>query len=179
MQESEGLDLLTKTLPAILAVEYAHDTWLLDEGNDPGARALAEQLGVNYFTRKDVREYNLVAGPYTRKTKGGNHNAWYDSHGHTYDVVAQIDTDFPPRRDFLIQTPGYFADPKVAWVGTPQIYGNTDSFVARGAAEQQFLFYGPVLRGLAGRRWAQHAGRKPRCPRCGSQGHRLLRRAPD
>src|ERR1700709_2694743 len=32
---AEGLDLLLRTLPAILAVDYPHDTWLLDEGNDP------------------------------------------------------------------------------------------------------------------------------------------------
>ena len=155
---AEGLDLLARTLPAILAVEYPHDTWLLDEGDDPDARALCESLGVRYFTRKGRREYNLVAGPFTAKTKGGNHNAWYYDYGFGYDIVAQIDTDFPPRPDFLMRTLGYFADPEIGWVGTPQIYGNTRSFVAQGAAEQQFTFYGPVMRGLAGRRMANMLG---------------------
>lgn len=155
----EGIDLLTRTLPAMLAVDYPHDVWLLDEGDDPDARRLAGELGVHYFTRHGRREYNLVAGPFTQKTKGGNHNAWYDSHGMAYDVVAQIDTDFIPRRDFLTATLGHFRNPRMGWVVTPQIYGNTDdNFMARGAAEQQFTFYGPVLRGLAGRRLANMLG---------------------
>ena len=155
---TEGLDLLERTLPAILRTDYPHDTWLLDEGNDPGARALCESLGVHYFTRSGLREYNLVAGPFTAKTKGGNHNAWYQEHGFDYDSVAQIDTDFTPSRDFLTQTLGYFADPKIGWVGTPQIYGNDHSFVARGAAQQQYMFYGPIMRGLGGRRMANLIG---------------------
>ena len=155
---AEGLDLLSRTLPAMLEADYPHDVWLLDEGDDAGARELAEALGVHYFTRHGKREYQLVAGPFTRRTKGGNHNSWYDNHSGQYDVVAQIDTDFIPRRDFLTQTLGYFRDPGIGWVVTPQIYGNTDSFVTRGAAQQQFTFYGPVLRGLAGRGMANMLG---------------------
>ncbi|MCZ4499188.1 MAG: hypothetical protein JWQ74_1741 [Marmoricola sp.] len=155
---AEGLDLLAKTLPAMLAADYPHDVWLLDEGADDDAKALAESLGVHYFTRCGKREYNLVAGPFTRRTKGGNHNAWYDRHGRDYDIVAQIDTDFLPRRDFLTQTLGHFDDPGVGWVVTPQIYGNTDNFVSLGAAQQQYTFYGPVLQGLAGRGMANLLG---------------------
>jgi cellulose synthase (UDP-forming) len=154
----EGLDLLARTLPAIRDVDYPHDTWLLDEGNDASARALCESLGVRYFTRSGAREYNLIAGPYTAKTKGGNHNSWYDAHGSSYDIVAQIDTDFIPSHNFLTETLGHFRDPEIGWVGTPQIYGNTDSFIARGAAQQQFSFYGPVLRGMSGRRMANMIG---------------------
>lgn len=155
---AEGLDLLARTLPAMLSADYPHDVWLLDEGDDAEARALCERLGVHYFTRSGVREYNLLAGPFTRRTKGGNHNSWYDNHADRYDVVAQIDTDFIPRHDFLTQTLGHFRDPGIAWVVTPQIYGNTASFVTRGAAQQQYTFYGPVLRGLAGRGMANLLG---------------------
>jgi cellulose synthase/poly-beta-1,6-N-acetylglucosamine synthase-like glycosyltransferase len=155
---TEGLDLLMRTLPTMLTVDYPHDTWLLDEGNDPDARALCDAIGVHYFTRNGAREYNLIAGPFTAKTKGGNHNAWYQEFGHEYDIVAQIDTDFLPRRDFLTQTLGHFRDPKIGWVGTPQIYGNMKNFIARGAAQQQYSFYGPILRGLSGRRMANMIG---------------------
>lgn len=156
---AEGIDLLRRTLPAMLAADYPHDVWLLDEGADPDARALAESLGVHYFTRHGRREYNLVAGPFTARTKGGNHNSWYDAHGHAYDVVAQIDTDFIPHHTFLTATLGYFRNPRMGWVVTPQIYGNTgENFVTRGAAEQQYTFYGAVLRGLAGRRLANMLG---------------------
>jgi len=156
---SEPIDLLHRTLPAMVAADYPHDTWLLDEGNVEEVRLLCEQYGVKYFSRSGVRRYNLVAGPFTAKTKGGNHNAWYDSVGDDYDVVAQIDTDFIPRRDFLTSTLGHFRDPRVGFVGTPQVYGNGDqSFVARGASQQQLMFYGAMLRGLASRGHANMIG---------------------
>jgi cellulose synthase/poly-beta-1,6-N-acetylglucosamine synthase-like glycosyltransferase len=156
---SEPIELLHRTLPAMVAADYPHDTWLLDEGDVEEVRLVCEQYGVKYFSRSGIRRYNLVAGPFTAKTKGGNHNAWYDTVGGDYDVVAQIDTDFLPRRDFLTSTLGHFRDPEVGFVGTPQVYGNAEqSFVARGASQQQYMFYGPMLRGLASRGHANMIG---------------------
>ena len=97
---SEPLDMLSRTLKSIQAVEYPHDTWVLDEGNDPDVQLLCEILGVKHFSRKGIVRYNQVGSPFTPKSKGGNHNAWYDTHGKHYDIVAQIDTDFIPRKDF-------------------------------------------------------------------------------
>ena len=150
---SEPPELLRTTLPAMVAADYPHDTWLLDEGNDDEAKRICAELGVNYFTRKDIAKYNTGhTGLFAAKTKGGNHNAWYDAIGKKYDIVAQIDTDFLPRRDFLTKTLGYFRDPTVAFVGTPQVYGNgKKSWIAQGAAEQTFSFYGPLLQGLFGK----------------------------
>lgn len=147
---SEPLELLHKCLPAMVQANYEHDTWLLDEGDNPLVKKICEQYGVKHFSRASRNEYNTPNGKYT-KTKGGNHNSWYDEFGNNYDIVAQVDTDFVPEADFLTQTLGYFRDPKVAFVGTPQIYGNIkESLIARGAAEQQYSFYGTVLRGLSG-----------------------------
>lgn len=146
---SEPIHMLAQTLQAMLDIVYKHDVWLLDEGDDPAARRLCEQMGVFYFTRKGRPEYNLLDSPFTPRSKGGNHNAWYHSAGHEYDIVAQMDTDFIPRTDFLTKTLPHFTDPKIAFVGTPQIYGNMKNFVARGAAQMTLLFYGPFLRGLS------------------------------
>jgi cellulose synthase/poly-beta-1,6-N-acetylglucosamine synthase-like glycosyltransferase len=150
---SEPPELLRAALPAMVAADYPHDTWLLDEGDDPEAKRICAELGVHHFTRKDIAKYNTGhGGIFANKTKGGNHNAWYDAHGKKYDVVAQIDTDFVPRKDFLTKTLGYFRDPTVAFVGTPQVYGNgKESWIAQGAAEQTFSFYGPILQGLFGK----------------------------
>lgn len=150
---SEPLELLDRILPAMVNADYQHDTWLLDEGGSEEARQLCEKYGVRYFTRHGVEKCNQPQGHiFAAKTKGGNHNAWYDSYGHAYDFVAQIDTDFKPKKKFLMRTLGYFRDPSVAFVGTPQIYGNEhESFVAKGASEQGYSFYGPILRGLSGR----------------------------
>ena len=148
--QSESISLLHNILPAMVAVEYPHDSWLLDEGGSDEVRQLCTFYGVRYFTRHGVAKYNTESGSFAR-TKGGNHNAWYDTHADEYDIVAQMDTDFIPEPHFLRKTLGYFNDPKVAFVGTPQVYGNaTDSKVARGAAQQQYGFYGPVMQGMSG-----------------------------
>ncbi len=148
--KNEPIELLHKCLPAMVRAKYKHDTWLLDEGNDEEVKLVCAKYNVYYFSRFGKTEFNTPNGKYT-KTKGGNHNSWYDTFGNNYDFVAQIDTDFVPKSTFLAKTLGYFRDPKVAFVGTPQIYGNTNnSFIALGANEQQFTFYGAVLRGLSG-----------------------------
>jgi cellulose synthase (UDP-forming) len=149
--QSESIELLSACLPAMLCADYSHDTWLLDEGDVPEVRDLCSALGVHHFSRRDIDRYNADSGTFAKRTKGGNHNAWYDQHKDQYDIVAQLDTDFVPQRNFLTRTLGYFCDPAVGFVGTPQIYGNTDkSFIARGAAEQVYNFYGPLLRGFCG-----------------------------
>jgi cellulose synthase (UDP-forming) len=149
---SESLAMLRGTLLTMLAADYPHDTWLLDEGDDPGVRALCAELGVGHFSRKGRETFNKERGPFLMKSKGGNHNSWYTRHGECYDVVAQVDSDFKVRRDFLTSTLGHFRNPRVAFVGTPQIYGNVDTFVARGAGQQTYLFYGPIMRSLSRRK---------------------------
>ncbi|MFC1750320.1 glycosyltransferase family 2 protein [Pseudomonadota bacterium] len=147
----EPYDVLEKNLQAMVACDYPHDTWLLDEGNDPKAKSLCAQYGVNHFSRKGKPEYNTESGKFKAKTKAGNYNAWYDSHAYKYDLVAQVDVDFIPKKNYLMKTICYFSDPTVAFVGTPQIYGNTkDSWIAKGAAEQAYGFYGLIQKGMFG-----------------------------
>jgi cellulose synthase (UDP-forming) len=146
---SESLALLQRTVTHMVAADYQHDTWVLDEGDDPAARAMCRRLGAYHFTRKGRPEFNTKGGRFAARTKGGNHNAWYAVHQQHYDIVASVDTDFVVRRDFLTHTLGYFNDPTVGFVGTPQVYGNTGNWIARGAAQQTYLFYGPILRALS------------------------------
>lgn len=147
----EPHSMLHRSLTAMKEAHYDHDTWLLDEGDDAEAKRICHELGVKYFTRRGVKKYNTEGGLFAAKTKGGNHNAWYDAYGYMYDIVAQVDTDFIVKKNFLTETLGQFRDPRVAFVGTPQYYGNLkDGLVARGAAEQTYSFYGPMLRGQSG-----------------------------
>jgi cellulose synthase/poly-beta-1,6-N-acetylglucosamine synthase-like glycosyltransferase len=136
----------------MLAADYPHDTWVLDEGNDPAVRSLCQALGVKHFSRHGIEDYHQPRGTFLTRSKAGNHNAWYVQHADAYDVVAQIDSDFRVRRDFLTRTLGYFRNPRIAFVGTPQIYGNMDNWIARGAAQQTYLFYGPIMRALSRRK---------------------------
>jgi cellulose synthase/poly-beta-1,6-N-acetylglucosamine synthase-like glycosyltransferase len=146
---SESYSILERTLKAMVAVDYPHDTWLLDEGDDPVAKQICATYNVKHFSRYGIDHYNLDSGSFKKKTKGGNYNSWFDQHGIKYHIVAQVDVDFVPKKNFLTKTLGYFRDPDVAFVGTPQIYGNQDeSWITRGAAEQAYTFYGPIQRGL-------------------------------
>lgn len=147
----EPYDILEQTLSAMVYTDYPHETWLLDEGDDTRAKEICQRYKIRHFTRKGSLKYNTPEGPYKTKTKGGNYNAWFDQHGHAYDFVAQLDVDFVPQKNYLTRTLGYFGHPEVAFVGTPQVYGNTrDSWIVRGAAEQAYHFYGSMQKGLFG-----------------------------
>lgn len=146
---SESLAMLQQTVASMVGAHYKHDTWVLDEGDDPEAREICRTLGAYHFTRKGQAEFNTNGGRFAARTKAGNHNAWYVTHSDRYDFVATIDTDFVVHRDFLLHTLGYFRDPRVGFIGTPQVYGNLGNWIARGAAQQTYLFYGPILRALS------------------------------
>ncbi len=148
---SEPYSLLEKTLEAMVAVEYPHDTWLLDEGNDDAAKEICARLGVRHYSRKGKEEFNTPFGRFAHKTKGGNYNSWLHHYLKDYDVVAQHDMDFIPKPYFLTRTLGYFRDPAVAFIGTPQVYGNeSESWITRGASQQTYSFYGPLQKGFFG-----------------------------
>ena len=72
---------------------------------------------------------------------------------HPTDGEVEVLGHQPWRRekDFLRRIIGYFEDPTVGFVQTPQYYGNSmDNAVARGAYQQQAIFYGPIMRGKNG-----------------------------
>jgi cellulose synthase (UDP-forming) len=130
---------------------------VLDEGADADVVAMARRLarlGEHYFTRHGRAEYNQPTGTYKARTKGGNRNAWRAEHEHAYDVVGVFDPDHVASEAFLERTLGYFRDPDVAFVVTPQVHENMyDCFLTHGAAGQQWLFNGVIQRagnGLSG-----------------------------
>ncbi|MFC4149502.1 glycosyltransferase family 2 protein [Micromonospora mangrovi] len=146
----EPLDVAERTLRRMTQIVYCGrvDVWILDEGDDPAVRAMAARLGVRHFSRKGRPEYNQPSGEFRARTKSGNHNAWRAEHEHHYDVVANVDPDHVPLPNFLERTLGYFRDPDVAFVVTPQVYGNMhQNVVAHGASVQQYLYNGLIARG--------------------------------
>jgi cellulose synthase (UDP-forming) len=149
----ESLEVIRKQLESLSRVAYEHDSWVLDEGASLEVEALAKELGVRYFTRKGAARWNEPGPPFQAKTKAGNVNAWLDhvsDLGLDYDVFVQFDIDHRPRRDYLDRVLGYFRDPKVAWVQAPSVCRNLDNWAARGLAEQDMLFQGPLQMGFYG-----------------------------
>lgn len=150
---SESIAVIRRQLEALQRVQYAHDSWVLDEGASAEVRALAASLGVRYFSRHGVARWNQPDPPFQRSTKAGNVNAWLDhvaAVGEDYEVFVQLDIDHHPRADYLDRVLGYFRDPDVAWVQAPSVCGNLDSWTARGLAEQDLIFQGPLQMGFYG-----------------------------
>jgi cellulose synthase (UDP-forming) len=149
----ETFDVIARQLLALTRVSYPHESWVLDEGADPRVEKLAGELGVRYFTRSGLPLYNQPLPPFQAKTKAGNVNAWLHhiaGEGIEYDVFVQLDVDHRPCREYLEHTLGYFDDPDVAWVQAPSVYADLEHWTARGLAEQDLLFHGPLQMGFYG-----------------------------
>jgi len=112
---NEPVDLVRHTVVAARDMAHPHDTWLCDDGRRPEMQELARRLGVGYLTR-----------PANTHFKAGNLN---HALGRTDgDIVLVLDADHVPRSDLLTRLLGAFADPSVAFVQTPQVYYNLDSY---------------------------------------------------
>lgn len=142
----EPRDMVVSTLKAVQRIRYPHTTYLCDEGDDPLMRAVCERLGVRHVTRLEK------AG-----AKAGNiNNALKQATG---EIAVILDPDHEPAPFFLERVLGYFDDPKVGFVQCVQGYYNqSESLVARGAAEQTYHFYGPVMTGMHGHGTTQAIG---------------------
>lgn len=141
--EGEPLAMLEKTLGALVALDYPHDTWVLDEGDDARVRSLCARLGARHFSRRHLPRYQTESGTFQSRSKHGNYNAWLHDVGFDrYEIVSAFDPDHVPRADFLAHVLGYFADERVGYVQAPAAYYNQRAgFIARGAAEETYSYY--------------------------------------
>lgn len=129
----EPYEMFEETLRAMVAVKYPHTSYLCDEGNDPKLKALCDDLGVVHVTR--IEKTNAKAGNINNALKQA-----------TGELCVVMDPDHVPHPDFLDRVVNYFEDPKIGYVQIVQGYGNQDeSLIARGAAEQTYHFYGPMM----------------------------------
>lgn len=115
---NESPEILAKTITHCLNITYSHKTWVLDDGNRAEIRLLAQKLGAGYIARTS-----------NKHAKAGNlNNALMETSG---DIIAVFDADFIPAPDFINRLIGYFDNPEMAIVQTPQKYYNEDSFQHR------------------------------------------------
>jgi cellulose synthase (UDP-forming) len=139
----ESIEMLEETVRALVALDYPHDTWVLDEGNDVRVRSLCKELGALHFSRKECPHYQTEEGTFRARSKHGNYNAWLHEVGfERYEIIAAFDPDHVPEPAFLSQVLGYFNDTQVGYVQAAQAYYNQEaSFIARGAAEETYAYY--------------------------------------
>lgn len=123
---NEPLFILRRTVIGCQALDYPYKTiYLLDDTRRPEVQALAEELGCRYITRPD----NAYA-------KAGNlNNALRQTQG---ELIVVFDADFVPTTNFLTRTVGFFQDPQVALIQTPQSFYNPDP-IARNLGLEDIL----------------------------------------
>ncbi len=111
---NEDADTLEKTIISALNSDYPDFTvWVLDDGHRDWLKVFCEKHGAQYLTRPD-----------NKHAKAGNlNNALPYTKG---ELVAIFDADFAPFRRFLRRTVGFFEDPSVGIVQTPQHFFNKD-----------------------------------------------------
>ena len=115
---NEPLYLLEMTIAAAANLEYPGNSlkvYVCDDGNRSELRKLCGRYGIGYIGRKD--NYGAKAGNINHAL------AQVDG-----ELFAVLDADMIPKKDFLQKTVGYFCDPGVAFVQTPQIYYNQDMY---------------------------------------------------
>lgn len=131
---NEAVSILLPTVAAAVSMKFATETWVLDDGNRDEVTEMALRLGAKYVTR-----------PEHLHAKAGNLNHALSEV--TTDLIAVFDADHTPRPEFLSHTLGYFADPRVAVVQTPQEFYNLDSFEHFGSLHEESLFYRVIQAG--------------------------------
>lgn len=108
---SEDPELVRLSLRAARRLRYPYPidilVYCLDDGRRTAMRAVAEEEGVNYVSRTSNVGY-----------KAGNLRNALEVTSGDFLVICDADTRLFP--DFLEATLGYFRDPNVAWVQTPQ-----------------------------------------------------------
>jgi cellulose synthase (UDP-forming) len=137
---NEPVDLVVNTARHAKAITYPHSTWILDDGARPEMADAAAALGIGYIKRSaDWNDRPLHA-------KAGNlNNALLATEG---EFVLVLDADQVPQPEILDRTLGYFDDPRMALVQTPQYFGNVPHDDPLGS--QAPLFYGPIQQGKDG-----------------------------
>ena len=136
----ESEELVAATAAAAKRITWPHETWILDDGDRPSMRALADRQGIGYITRgTEWRDR-------PRHAKAGNvNNALARTHG---ELILILDADQVPTPEILDRTLGYFEDPRMALVQTPQYFTNVPESDPLGS--QAPLFYGPIQQGKDG-----------------------------
>jgi cellulose synthase (UDP-forming) len=138
---NEPVDLVRTTAEAAARIDWPRlRVHVLDDGARPAMETAAREAGWGYISRGA----EWAGKP--RHAKAGNvNNALLQTTG---DFILILDADQIPSPRFVKRTIGYFRDPKLAFVQTPQHFYNVppgDPF-----ASDAPLFYGPILRGKDG-----------------------------
>ncbi|WP_099025526.1 glycosyltransferase [Mycolicibacterium palauense] len=137
---NEPIEMVLQTAQAARRITYPHSTWILDDGERADLAEAAAERGIGYITR------SASWSDKPRHAKAGNlNNALMETDG---EFILVLDADQVPEPQILDRTLGYFRDPHMALVQTPQYFHNVPFSDPLGS--QAPLFYGPIQQGKDG-----------------------------
>lgn len=113
---NEGIDVLERSIIGCLHLDWPKDklnVYVLDDGGRSWVKEFCEEKGAHYLTR-----------PEKTHAKAGNINNAFEHTDGQFIVI--LDADFVPFRNFIYRTVGFFMDPTVSIVQTPQHFFNSD-----------------------------------------------------
>jgi cellulose synthase (UDP-forming) len=118
--------IVKRTIMGCQALNYERkQIYVLDDTRRQSIKQLAQELGCHYLTRPD-----------NSHAKAGNlNNALKQTYG---ELVVVFDADFIPTTNFLERTVGFFHNPKIGLLQTPQSYYNSDP-IARNLGLEHVL----------------------------------------
>ncbi len=137
---NEGIEVIERSILGCLHLDWPKEklkVWVLDDGKRDWVQDFCEEVGAGYIRRKEWIH-----------AKAGNLNHAFEvTNG---DFIAVFDADFVPFRNFLYRTVGFFIDPKVAILQTPQHFFNKDYVQSNlhlhdSAPDDQRLFFDVMM----------------------------------
>jgi len=137
----EPAEVIVPTIAAACALEPAHQTWVLDDGDRPWVADLCREYGARYVAR-EVHDHakagnlNHALAVMEREAAEGADDV---------DVIAVLDCDHVPLESFLTATLGWFRDPEIALVQGPQSFYNAGAFDDDGVNGEQGLFFNVLM----------------------------------
>lgn len=143
---NEPPEVVLQTLDSLVSLDYPVDRFLvmvLDDSTRPEraepirefCRAHEKDCQILYLHRADRRGY-----------KAGALNDGLEQVPDDVNLIGVIDSDYVVEPEFLRETVGYFVDPGIGWLQTPQDYRNRhESFLTEQYYMADAYFYRAVL----------------------------------
>lgn len=139
---NEPFELVQQTLDRLLKLDYPSDRVVLmvaDDSTRPECseplRAYCARTGIHYHRREDRTGY-----------KAGALNVLLEKTPADCNLLAIIDADYQVEPEYLRETVGFFVDPDLGWLQTPQDYRNRhQSFLTEQYYLADAYFYRTIL----------------------------------
>ena len=136
---NEPEEIVEMTTIGAISVRGVNEVFVLDDGNRSEIKALADRLKVRYLARGE-----------NSHAKAGNLN--YGLRFSNADFIINVDCDHVPQPQFIERLLGYFRDPQLAFIQTPQVFYNQDSIQHKDIGirhlwNEQTMFYESIQAG--------------------------------